>query len=304
MTKTNIIELLTNEGLKTTDKKSYLLVTDDTNNKVTIHIKEKNIVVTDKFGNRDIIVKNDLKGLVFAIFSALECEYNYTTNYVNEYLLNCETKQDDFLVSVKHHMEHVEIVDVIGVIEEKGRVYVGLEVKYNNYCYLVNVNFMNVWDFVYKDEMIEIQEMLSRLVSEQLKIDLGINDNILQDVKNWLEDEAQTKEEEKDLLNKVINYGVENVAPNHLIYNNDIQDYYTEHQEEINSIVEEETGYTIDDAIEDIDAFEIMINSVGGIDSELEFENSHELENSELRWFVWLAFEHVAYEYLETLESK
>ena len=304
MTKTNIIELLTNEGLKTTDKKSYLLVTDDTNNKATIHIKEKNIVVTDKFGNRDIIVKNDLKGLVFAIFSALECEYNYTTNYVNEYLLNCETKQDDFLVSVKHHMEHVEIVDVIGVIEEKGRVYVGLEVEYNEYCYLINVSFMNVWEFVYKDEMIEIQEMLSRLVSEQLKIDLGINDNILQDVKNWLEDEAQTKEEEKDLLNKVINYGVENVAPNHLIYNNDIQDYYTEHQEEINSIVEEETGYTIDDAIEDIDAFEIMINSVGGIDSELEFENSHELENSELRWFVWLAFERVAYEYLEHLESK
>lgn len=303
MTKTNIIELLTNEGLKTTDKKSYLLVTDDTNNKVTVHIKEKNIVVTDKFGNSDIVVKNDLKGLVFAVFSALECEYNYTTNYVNEYLLNCETKQDDFLVSVRHHMEDVEIIDVIGVIEEKGRVYVGLEVKYDEYCYLVNVNFMNVWDFVYKDEMIEIQELLSRLVSEQLKIDLGINNNILEDIKSWLEDKAQTNEEEKELLNDIINYGVENVAPSHLIYNSDIQDYYTEHQEEINSIVEEETGYTIDDAIEDLDAFEIMINSVGGIDSELEFEDSHELENSELRWFVWLAFEHVVYEYLTTLEK-
>lgn len=103
---------------------------------------------------------------------------------------------------------------------------------------------------------------------------------------------------------EIVNYGVENVAPSHLIYNDDIQLYYKEHREEINNIVEEETGYSIDDAIEDIDAFNTVINNVGGLDSELEFENSHELENSQLCWFVWLAFERVAYEYLGHLESK
>ena len=229
---------------------------------------------------------------------------NGVLEYVNEYLLNCETNQQDMLVNVKGHMEDIEIVDVIGLVEEKGHIYVGLEVEYNDYCYLVNVNFMNVWDFVYKDEMIEIQDVLSNLISEQLKTDLGLKDNILDDVKQWLKEITEPDDTKENILNDVVTYGVENVAPGHLVYNDDIQLYYKEHKDEINNIIEEETGYSIDDAIEDIDAFNTVINNVGGLDSELEFKNSHELENSELRWFVWLAFERVAYEYLEHLESK
>lgn len=224
--------------------------------------------------------------------------------YVNEYLLNCETHQDDMLVNVRGYMEDVEIVDVIGIVEEKGRIYVGLEVKYNEHCYLININFINAWEHVYKDEMVEIQDVLNNMISAQLKTDLGLKDNILDDVKYWLKENMEQYDNKEDLLHEIVNYGVENVAPNHLIYNDDIQSYYKEHREEINNIVEEETGYSIDDAIEDFEAFEVVINGVGGLDSELEFENSHELENSELRWFVWLAFERVAYEYLETLESK
>ena len=229
---------------------------------------------------------------------------NYALNYTNEYLLNCETHQQDMLVNVRGYMEDIEIVDVIGITEEKGRIFVGLEVEYNDYCYLVNVNFLNVWDFVYKNEMIEIQDVLSNLISEQLKTDLGLKDNILDDVKQWLKDNMEQYDTKEDLLREIVTYGVENVAPSHLIYNDDIQLYYKEHREEINNIVEQETGYNIDDAIEDGEAFEIVINNVGGLDSELEFENSHELENSELCWFVWLAFEHVAHEYLTYLESK
>lgn len=229
---------------------------------------------------------------------------NDTIDYVNEYLLNCETNQDDMLINVRGQMEDVEIVDVIGVTEEKGRIYIGLEVEYNEYCYLVNVNFMNVWDFVYKDEMIEIQDILSNLISEQLKTDLGLKNNVLDDVKHWIKENTEQYDNKENLLLEIVNYGVENVAPNHLIYNDDIQLYYKDHREEINNIIEQETGYNIDDAIEDINAFETVINNIGGIDSELEFEDSHELENSELCWFVWLAFEHVAYEYLTYLESK
>src|SRR5699024_3062711 len=178
------------------------------------------------------------------------------------------------------------------------------EVEYNEHCYLINISFIDVWEYVYKDEMIEIQDVLSNLISEQLKTDLVLKDNILDDVKQWLKDNMEQYDNKEDLLDEIVTYGVENVAPSHLIYNDDIQLYYKEHREEINNIVEEETGYTIDDAIEDIEAFEIVINNIGGLDSELEFENSHELENSELCWFVWFAFEHVAYEYLETFESE
>ena len=230
-------------------------------------------------------------------------EQNYTLNYINQHLLDCETGIDEIFVNVRGFNDSVEVVDVIGVIEEKGRIYIGLEVEYDEYCYLINVNFINMWDFVYKDEMIEIQDVLSNLISEQLKTDLGLKDNILDDVKQWLKDNMEQYDTQEELLYEIVNYGVENVAPNHLIYNDDIQLYYKDHREEINNIVEEETGYNIDDAIEDIEAFEIVINNIGGIDSELEFEDSHELENSELCWFVWLAFEHVAYEYLEHLRE-
>lgn len=231
-------------------------------------------------------------------------EQNYTLNYLNQHLLDCETGIDEIFVNVRGFNDSIEVVDVIGVAEEKERIYVGLEIEYEDYCYLVNVNFINMWDFVYKDEMVEIQDVLSNLISEQLKTDLGLNDNILDDVKQWLKDNMEQYDTQEELLYKIVNYGVENVAPSHLIHNDDIQLYYKEHREEINNIVEQETGYNIDDAIEDGEAFEIVINNVGGLDSELEFENSHELENSELCWFVWLAFEHVAHEYLEHLESK
>ena len=231
-------------------------------------------------------------------------EQNYTLNYLNQYLLDCETGIDDIFVNVRGFNENIEVVDVIGVVEEKGRIFVGLEVEYNDYCYLVNASFMNMWDFVYKDEMIEIQDVLSNLISEQLKTDLGLKDNILDDVKQWLKDNMEQYDNKEDLLREIVTYGVENVAPNHLTYNEDIQLYYKEHREEINNIIEEITGYNIDDAIEDDEAFDTVINNIGGLDSELEFENSHELENSELRWFVWLAFEHVAHEYLEHLESE
>ena len=194
---------------------------------------------------------------------------NYTLDYVNEYLLNCETHQQDMLVNVRGYMEDIEIVDVIGVVEEKGRIYVGLEVGYKDYCYLVNVSFMNMWDFVYKDEIIEIQDVLSNLISEQLKTDLGLKDNILDDVKQWLKDNMEQYDTQEELLNEIVIYGVENVAPNHLIYNCDIMSFYNEHFLEIDEILEK-----------------------------------HNKKNLETINAVWYAWEKVAYEYLETLESK
>lgn len=302
------IGMLINEGLTVTKKDNKYLVKDFANNVINIIENGFYLEIFDINGNSEKCDINDLEHIKFATFSALEGEYkNDTIDYVNEYLLNCETHHDDLLVNVKGYMENVEIVDVIGVVEEKGRIFIGLEIVTNDFPFghIVHVSFINAWEHVYKDEMIEIIEVLSNLISAQLKTDLGLKDNILDDVKYWLKEQTNgDQQEEINILDHLITYGTENVAPNHLIYNDDIQSYYKEHREEINNIVEEETGYSIDDAIEDLDAFEVVINNVGGLDSELEFENSHELENSELCWFVWLAFERVAYEYLGTLESK
>ena len=196
-------------------------------------------------------------------------EQNYTLNYLNQHLLDCETGIDDIFVNVRGFNENIEVVDVIGVVEEKGRIYVGLEVEYNDYCYLVNINFLNVWDFVYKDEMIEIQDVISRLISEQLKTDLGLKDNILDDVKQWLKEITGPDDTKENILNDVVTYGVENVAPNHLIYNCDIMSFYNEHYLEIDEILEK--------------------------------HNKKNLETIEAVWYAW---EKVAYEYLEHLESK
>ena len=194
---------------------------------------------------------------------------NYTLNYINQHLLDCETGIDEIFVNVRGFNDSVEVVDVIGVIEEKGRVFVGLEVEYDEYCYLINVSFMNVWDFVYKDEMIEIQDVLSNLISEQLKTDLGLKDNILDDVKQWLKDNMEQYDTQEELLYEIVNYGVENVAPNHLTYNWDIMNFYDEHYLEIDEILEKDNK-----------------KNVGTIEA------------------VWYAWEKVAHEYLEHLESK
>ena len=194
---------------------------------------------------------------------------NYTLNYLNQHLLDCETGIDDIFVNVRGFNENIEVIDIIGIIEEKGRVYIGLEVEYDEYCYLINVNFMNMWGFVYKDEMIEIQDVLSNLISEQLKTDLGLKDNILDDVKQWLKDNMEQYDTQEELLYEIVTYGVENVAPSHLTYNWDIMDFYDEHYAEIDEILKKDNK-----------------KNVGTIEA------------------VWYAWEKVAHEYLEHLESK
>ncbi len=92
-----------------------------------------------------------------------------TLEYAHEYLLDCETHQMDMVTS----LGDVEVVDVLGAVEDNGHVYIGLEVEYNEYCYLLHIDFNNSWDFVYKDEMIEIQDKINSLIAEKLIIEMG-----------------------------------------------------------------------------------------------------------------------------------
>lgn len=216
-----------------------------------------------------------------------------TVKYLNEFLTEVETGQQEIYTHIKQIGERVDVVDVIGVTEEKGRIYIGLEVEYNHYCYLISISLIDVWEHIYKDEMIEIQDKFINSLMEALKMELGLNGGIIEDVR-----EVETFEG-VEALQDVVNYGVENSGLSHLIYNEDIQDFYNKHEEEINNIIEEMTGVTVWDATNDCNAFETLINNIGGIDSELSFEDCAELEGTELPYIVWSVWEHVAYEYLD-----
>ena len=195
---------------------------------------------------------------------------NYTLNYLNQHLLDCETGMNEIFVNVRGFNDSVEVVDVIGVIEEKGRIFVGLEVEYNEYCYLINVNFINAWEHVYKDEMVEIQDVLGGLISEQLKTDLGIQGTVLDDVKEWAEELAEEYDNGQiGALNELIHGGIQSGIVSHLIYSGDIMDFYDEHYTEIDEVLKR--------------------------DNKLMFDTIHAV------WYVW---EKVAYEYLTYLESE
>ena len=182
-----------------------------------------------------------------------------TANYLNEYLTEVETGQEEIYTHIQEIGERVDVVDVIGVQEEKGRIYMALEVEYNEYCYLIHISFMDVWEFLTnKDDVIEIQDKFINSLMEALKMELGINGGIIEDVK-----EIETFEG-VEALQDVVNYGVENSGLSHLIYNDDIQDFYNKHEEEINNIAE----------------------CLG-------------LEGTELPYIVWSVWEHVAHKYLD-----
>ncbi|MDK1672881.1 hypothetical protein QOK74_08345 [Staphylococcus saprophyticus] len=90
---------------------------------------------------------------------------------------------------------------------------------------------------------------------------------------------------------KIIESGIENVEIIGVINDEDIYNFYINHKERINEIIEIEIGTTIYNANNDYNAFEILINNIGGVNSELEFEDRKELENSELPFIVWYAIE-------------
>jgi hypothetical protein len=121
--------------------------------------------------------------------------------------------------------------------------------------------------------------------------------NFRKDVINW------AIEHTTEDLNDLCNYGCAYMG-NVLTYNDELEEFYNKHDEEINEVIQNFLGISIWDAQNDEDAFNIVINNIGGIDSELNINESIELEQSELCYIVWFAFEIVASEILEKLESE
>ena len=227
-----------------------------------------------------------------------------TLELVNEHLFLSETQQEDLTARISGQWEDIKIVDVIGLTEEKSTIYGYIKVVYNGYCYLINFKMVNKWAFIYKDEYIEILEDLGMVIGKAIEKEMGQDNTILDDVKIWANEQLESYDNIIDVLDELATYGCESGNVPFLIYYDDIQKYYSNHYEEINSIIENEVGVTIDNAIDNEEDFEELICNIGGIDCEMSFEDSEELENSELAYLVWFAFEYVAYEYMLQLEDK
>ena len=194
-----------------------------------------------------------------------------TIELVNEHLFLSETGQEDLTARINGQWEGIKVVDVIGLTEEKSTIYGYLEVEYNDYCYLIHVEMLNKWAFIYKDEYIEILDDLGVIIGEAIEKEMAPDNTILDDVKEWANEQLESYDNIIDVLEELTTYGCQSGNVPFLIYYDDIQKYYSNHYEEINNLVE---------------------------------INSEELDNSELTYKVWAAFESVAYDYMSQLEDE
>ena len=194
-----------------------------------------------------------------------------TLELVNEILFLSETGQVDLMAHINGQWEDIKVIDVIGITEEKSTIYGYLEVEYNDYCYLIHVEMLNKWAFIYKDEYIEILDDLGVIIGEAIEKEIAPNNTILDDVKEWANEQLESYDNIIDVLEELTTYGCQSGNVSFLIYYDDIKEYYSNHYEEINNIVE--------------------------MDGE-------ELDNSQLTYKVWAAFERVAHEYKLQLEDE
>lgn len=194
-----------------------------------------------------------------------------TIKLVNEHLFLSETGQEDLMAHINGQWEDIKVIDVIGLTEEKNVIYSYIEVEYNDYCYLINFEMLNKWAFIYKDEYIEILDELGKVIGEAIEKEVAPSNTILDDVKAWANEQLESYDNIIDVLEELTTYGCQSGNVSFLIYYDDVKEYYSNHYEEINNLVE---------------------------------INSEELDNSELTYKVWAAFERVAHEYKLQLENE
>lgn len=98
-----------------------------------------------------------------------------------------------------------------------------------------------------------------------------------------------TEDNQKDFLNELLESDFNN---NSLVSSINAQEFYNAYSNEINNIMIQDTGYKVEQAMQDRNAFETFINSIGGIDSDLAFNDSDKLMKDELIYIVWHSIEH------------
>ena len=83
-----------------------------------------------------------------------------TFQLIEDKLFECEIGQAELYGRYKGYWQKIDVMDVIGLTEEKATIYGGLIIEIGGIEKLISFKLFNRWVYVYKDEIIEIMEDL------------------------------------------------------------------------------------------------------------------------------------------------
>ena len=83
-----------------------------------------------------------------------------TFQLIENELFECEIGQAELYGRYKGYWQKIDVMDVIGLTEEKATIYGGVLVEIGGIEKLISFKLFNRWVYVYKDEIIEIMEDL------------------------------------------------------------------------------------------------------------------------------------------------
>ena len=83
-----------------------------------------------------------------------------TFNLIENELFECEIGQSELYGYYNGYWQDIDVIDVIGLSEEKATIYGGLIIEIGGIEKLISFKLFNRWVYVYKDEIIEIMEDL------------------------------------------------------------------------------------------------------------------------------------------------
>ena len=83
-----------------------------------------------------------------------------TFQLIENELLECEIGQAELYGRYKEYWQKIDVIDVIGLTEEKATIYGGALVEIGGIEKPISFKMFNRWVYVYKDEIIEIMEDL------------------------------------------------------------------------------------------------------------------------------------------------
>ena len=83
-----------------------------------------------------------------------------TFQLIEDELFECEIGQAELYGRYKGYWQKIDVMDVIGLTEEKATIYGGLIIEIGGIEKLISFKLFNKWVYVYKDEIIEIMEDL------------------------------------------------------------------------------------------------------------------------------------------------
>ena len=83
-----------------------------------------------------------------------------TFQLIEDKLFECEIGQAELYGRYKGYWQKIDVMDVIGLTEEKATIYGGLIIEIGGIEKPISFKMFNKWVYVYKDEMIEVMEDL------------------------------------------------------------------------------------------------------------------------------------------------